>query len=92
MVHSSTDSFKKSIGIAKRGCRFLNETIEQEDSIFNHYTQKGCLFECSMKYVTNCTPWDFPLPANVDPANMPPLCTTYTRPYIDLASQGCDIQ
>ena len=49
-VHTSTDSFKKNIGIAKRGCRFLNENnIKGGESIFNHYTQKGCLFECSMR-------------------------------------------
>ena len=76
-MHSSTNRFKESISIAKRGCRFLNETIDGEQSIFNYYTQKGCQFECSMKFVTNCTPWDFPLPTNIDTANMPPLCTTY---------------
>ena len=90
MVHSSTDNFRESISIAKRGCRFLNETIDGEQSIFNHYTQKGCKFECSMKLVTNCTPWDFPLPTNVDTANTPPLCTTYAEEYADLSSQECE--
>ena len=87
MVHSSTDSFK-GITIAKRGCRFLDEIIEGDESIFNHYTQKGCLFECSMRSVTNCTPWDYPLPTNVDPANMPPLCTTHVIDGKDVESQG----
>ena len=44
-----------------------------------------------MKFVTNCTPWDFPLPANMDTANSPPLCTTYAKEYADIGSQEWDL-
>ena len=33
--------------------------------MFTIYKQKGCLFECKVRYVANktgCTPWDFPVP------------------------------
>lgn len=85
-VHSSTDSFK-GIRIAKRACRFLNETIEGEESIFNHYTQKGCFFECAMQSVTNCTPWDYPVPTNMDPTKISPFCTTHVIEDMDIESQ-----
>ena len=33
--------------------------------MFTFYRQKGCLFECKVRYSANrtgCTPWDFPVP------------------------------
>ena len=33
--------------------------------MFSFYKQKGCLFECKIRYVTDmlgCTPWDIPVP------------------------------
>ena len=33
--------------------------------MFTFYKQKGCLYECKVRYIANmtgCTPWDFPVP------------------------------
>ena len=39
--------------------------LQIQNSMFTIYKQKGCLFECKVRYVANktgCTPWDFPVP------------------------------
>ena len=49
--------------------------MREEESMFNTYTQKSCLFECALKKAMlddNCIPWDYPFPPN---ANTPPICT-----------------
>lgn len=36
--------------------------------MFTIYKQKGCLFECKVRFVANktgCTPWDFPVPTEL---------------------------
>jgi hypothetical protein len=47
-VQTSTDHFR-ALTLDKRGCR-LNAEI-MEDSIFKYYTQKTCMFECTLKNI-----------------------------------------
>jgi hypothetical protein len=52
-VHISTESFK-SMSLANRGCRFPEETEESQESLFTYYTQKTCMFECTLtNIITN---------------------------------------
>ena len=44
--------------------------------MFKIYKQKGCLFECKVRFAANktgCTPWDFPVPADLSDMR---FCTT----------------
>ena len=40
-------------------------------SMFKHYRNSGCVFECRLKYAitkANCIPWDYPVPSGIDEA------------------------
>ena len=50
-VHSTTEGFR-DISLEKRKCRFPNELLDGSKSMFKSYNQKGCIFECLMKKVT----------------------------------------
>ena len=42
-------------------------------SIFQSYSQQGCIFECSMEFAINtvgCLPWDFPVPLKWENAHL----------------------
>ena len=86
-VHSYTPDFKRTLGIEARKCRFLDEVIEGEKSMFNNYTQKACIFDCALKRslsIANCTPWDFPFLPNVDTNDVPPICMNNNPSYADI--------
>ncbi len=45
--------------------------------MFKHYSEKGCQFECRLKYaigVTNCLPWNYPQPMGLNRTQLP-ICT-----------------
>ena len=48
--HTYTEDFE-SLMLDKRGCRSNNEKMEDQDSIFKYYTQKTCIFECTLKTI-----------------------------------------
>jgi hypothetical protein len=48
VVQSSTNGFK-ALPLEKRECRLSNEIIDGRPSIFRFYTQKSCIFECTLK-------------------------------------------
>ena len=76
-VHTTTQSFNE-LPLEDRGCKLRTEVSDR--SLFNSYSEQGCIFECVLKVGTgnskpNCTPWDYPLPHGMDDA---PLCTSYS--------------
>ena len=43
--------------------------FSDKDSMFQMYSQKSCIFECSLKFAIDsvgCLPWDFPIPTNMN--------------------------
>ena len=43
----------------------MRTLFTDELSIFQNYSQSGCIFECSMSFAIDsvgCLPWDFPVP------------------------------
>ena len=50
--HVSTSNFHE-LTQEERQCRFLEEV--EDDSMFNSYTQKGCIFECALSHVVRFT-------------------------------------
>ena len=48
---------------------FLNQNFfSDDDSIFQMYSQKSCIFECSLNFAirtVGCLPWDFPIPTKM---------------------------
>ena len=47
--------------------------ISDENSIFESYSKKGCIFECSVKFAiekVGCLPWDFPVSSAWDDTNL----------------------
>ena len=43
------------------------------NSIFQHYSKPGCIFECSMNFAikrVGCLPWDFPVPLAWENTNL----------------------
>jgi hypothetical protein len=49
-IHKSTPEFQK-LSVEQRKCRFNDEQLEDQFSIFKYYTQKTCIFECTLKNV-----------------------------------------
>ena len=47
-LHQSTPEFK-SLSKENRNCSLTSEV--KDDSIFNIYSQKGCIFECTLKKI-----------------------------------------
>ena len=44
-------------------------TFQDNQTLFKIYRQKGCQFECRLRYAanfTNCIPWDYPVPEDLD--------------------------
>ena len=44
-----------------------------DKSIFQKYSKKGCIFECSVKFAiekVGCLPWDFPVPFGWEEVNV----------------------
>ena len=44
---------------------YENSLYVDESSIFQNYSQSGCIFECSIEFAIDtvgCLPWDFPVP------------------------------
>jgi hypothetical protein len=48
IVHKSTSDFQ-TLALDKRGCRLNAE--KKDNSIFKYYTQKTCIFECSLRNI-----------------------------------------
>ena len=49
--------------------------------MFKGYSQKGCIFECSLKFAieeVGCLPWDFPTPIKWENASLA-VCNSHTR-------------
>ena len=43
--------------------------FQNDQTLFKIYRQKGCQFECRLRYAanfTNCIPWDYPVPDDLD--------------------------
>ena len=43
--------------------------FQNNQTLFKFYRQKGCQFECRLRYAanfTNCIPWDYPVPEDLD--------------------------
>ena len=43
-------------------------SLQVPGSMFTIYKQKGCLFECKVRFAAKnigCTPWDIPVPAEL---------------------------
>ena len=62
LIHNVSDDFR-SLPKAMRQCRFSHELDPSKKSMFNFYSQRGCLFECALKAgksLYNCTPWNYP--------------------------------
>ena len=77
--------------VTTRKSRFANEKlghrkkqkktikyISDENSIFENYSKKGCIFECSVKFAiekVGCLPWDFPVRSEWDDSDID-ICYT----------------
>ena len=51
----------QSTSIEERRCRYANETLPGQGSLFREYSQEGCLFECRLRHLqrkVKCLPWD----------------------------------
>ena len=45
--------------------------------MFNGYSQKGCIFECRLKYTfshVKCIPWDYPVPPSLVKSKHVEMC------------------
>ena len=65
----------RAISLDKRNCRFSDE-IPANLTIFKHYTQAICKFECNLRKaraICQCTPWSFPF----DPSEDIRICDFY---------------
>ena len=62
----------------------LNIFCSPDDkSIFQKYSKKGCIFECSVKFAiekVGCLPWDFPVPFGWEDDNLE-MCYTINTDY-----------
>ncbi len=47
-VHTATASFRE-LPLDKRGCRFIDEQPKDQESIYQFYTHKSCVFNCMLK-------------------------------------------
>ena len=48
--------------------------------MFKKYSQKGCIFECSLNYAikhVGCLPWDFPIPTKWNGSDLA-VCHSFT--------------
>ena len=47
----------------------MTDFFQEGNSMFNEYSQKGCVFECRVQNTYNnigCIPWDYPIPPSVN--------------------------
>lgn len=54
--------------------------MQNPGSIFKSYTMRGCQFECRMRHAikkSNCIPWDYPVPQDVERNGGINLCVSY---------------
>lgn len=73
-VASNVTEDVRNMETKARGCRMTHENENME--VFEHYTQKGCQFECHLKKaaeICRCIPWNYPNPVG----NESRICDTY---------------
>ena len=67
-----------------------NNNLPDEMSIFQKYSKKGCIFECSVKFAieqVGCLPWDFPVPFGWEEANLE-ICYSTSTDSVQFNSLG----
>ena len=55
------------------------ELFQEANSMFNRYSQKGCIFECRLKNTLNhvgCIPWDYPMPLSLINSQHVEMCNS----------------
>ena len=63
-----------------------NYGVTDEYSIFQKYSQAGCIFECSLKFAiesVGCLPWDFPVPSKWQDVHLAVCNSTNPNPIND---------